>query len=195
LDLIIQYSKSTRRTGADPLRRATGRPGRVYGYTEDVLWSQTTEYALRAVVCMAAEPDALLTTAQIAAATQVPAGYLSKVLQTLARAQIVRAQRGLGGGFTLGRAAAEISVLDVVRAVDPIGRIRQCPLGVAGHGRQLCALHRRMDDALAAVERTFAAARVADLLDQGRGGALCTPSASAVDKHPHRRPRPRRARP
>jgi Rrf2 family protein len=182
----------------NPLRpRGGGQP--VFpstGTLFDVLWSQTTEYALRAVVCMAAEPDAPLTTAQIAAATRVPAGYLSKVLQTLARARIVRAQRGLGGGFTLARATAEISVLDVVRAVDTIGRIRECPLGVAGHGQQLCALHRRMDDALAAVERTFASARVSDLLDQGRGGALCSPPSRAADKRsPPRRPRRRPARP
>ncbi|NUQ01687.1 MAG: Rrf2 family transcriptional regulator, partial [Armatimonadetes bacterium] len=93
--------------------------------------SQTAEYALRAIVCLAAQPEGRLTTPQIAGATRVPAGYLSKVLQLLGRAGLVRSQRGLGGGFVLARPAELISVLDVVNAVDPIQRITGCPLELA----------------------------------------------------------------
>jgi DNA-binding IscR family transcriptional regulator len=49
------------------------------------MFSQTVEYALRAIVHLAKLPEVLQTTAQIAKATQVPAPYLSKVLQTLTR--------------------------------------------------------------------------------------------------------------
>lgn len=52
--------------------------------------SQTAEYALRAVVWLASQPERALNTRQISAATQVPAGYLSKVLQALARAGLER---------------------------------------------------------------------------------------------------------
>ncbi|HKD37040.1 MAG TPA: Rrf2 family transcriptional regulator, partial [Pirellulales bacterium] len=51
--------------------------------------SQTVEYALRAVVYLAADAPAARTTEQVAKATRVPAAYLSKVLQNLARAKIV----------------------------------------------------------------------------------------------------------
>ena len=136
--------------------------------------SQTAEYALRAVVCLAGAADQRLTTPEIAEQTQVPAGYLSKVLQLLGRAGLVRSQRGLGGGFTLARSTAEINILEVINAVDPIQRITTCPLGVPGHGIRLCRLHHRIDQALATVEEVFRATTVADLLDPAGDGALCS---------------------
>lgn len=141
-------------------------------------WSQTTEYALRAVVALAAAAPEPLTTERIARDTRIPVGYLSKVLQMLGRAGIVRSRRGLGGGFTLARAPHLTTALDIVNAVDPIRRIRSCPLGVARHGRTLCALHRRMDEALSALERVYADARLSDLIEEAERPPLCDVGAS-----------------
>jgi Rrf2 family protein len=127
------------------------------------------------MVTLAARHEDSLTTSRIADVTGIPSTYLSKVLQTLGRADLVRAQRGLGGGFTLARTPEAITVLEVVNAVDPLRRIRQCPLGVAGHGTQLCALHQRMDDALATLEQVFAETRLSDLLREAGGSPLCQP--------------------
>ena len=55
-------------------------------------------------------------------------------------------QRGVGGGVTLTRRPAELTILEVVNAVEPIQRIKTCPLGLKTHGVRLCPLHRRMDD-------------------------------------------------
>jgi len=120
------------------------------------MFSQTVEYALRAVVYLADQAPEPRTTEQIAAATRVPRAYLSKVLQSLGRGGIVHSQRGIGGGMTLVKPAAELSILGVANAVEPLQRIRSCPLGLAAHGVRLCPLHRRLDDALALVERAFA---------------------------------------
>ncbi|MGD8395635.1 MAG: Rrf2 family transcriptional regulator [Candidatus Eiseniibacteriota bacterium] len=128
--------------------------------------SQTAEYALRAVVWLASHPDAALGTAQIARAARVPAGYLSKVLQALARSGLVSSTPGRGGGFRLARPSEQISVLDVVEAVDPIQRIQQCPLGLERHGRDLCPLHRRLDDAARQIQEAFADASIADLISE-----------------------------
>jgi Rrf2 family nitric oxide-sensitive transcriptional repressor len=128
------------------------------------MFSQTTEYALRAVVWLATNGNKPQTTMQIAATTQVPAGYLSKVLQALGRANLVTSQRGLYGGFSLTRPPEAISVLEVVNAVDPIQRIETCPLGLKSHGEQLCALHRRLDDAIAHIQKAFSQSTIADLL-------------------------------
>lgn len=130
--------------------------------------SQTAEYALRAVVWLASHPDRLHTTGEIAEATRVPAGYLSKVLQGLGRAGVVNAQRGIGGGFTLARPAKELTILDVVNAVDPIQRITTCPLGLKAHGTHLCPLHRKLDDALAIMEQTLREGTLVDLLAGSR---------------------------
>src|SRR4051794_20289771 len=122
--------------------------------------SQTAEYALRAVVMLGSNPGSPRTTQQIAEKTRVPSGYLSKVLQALGRAGLVEAQRGLHGGFVLARPLDELTILDVINAVDPLKRITHCPLGIAAHGRRLCSLHRRLDEGLAQIESLFGATTV-----------------------------------
>jgi Rrf2 family nitric oxide-sensitive transcriptional repressor len=126
--------------------------------------SQTVEYALRAVVHLASEAPAGRTTDQIARATRVPRAYLSKVLQSLAHAGVVRSQRGLGGGMSLAKTPEELTILEVVNAVEPIQRIKTCPLGLAAHGVRLCPLHKRVDNALAMVEEAFGSSTLAEIL-------------------------------
>ncbi len=126
--------------------------------------SQTVEYALRAATYLATVPQESRTVEQIAEVTHVPAAYLSKVLQQLVRGSIVASRRGTGGGFTLARPPANVRILEIVQAVDPIRRITTCPLGLAAHGRRLCPLHRRLDQALAEMEKSFAATTLAEIL-------------------------------
>lgn len=126
--------------------------------------SQTAEYALRAIVYLAMNPGEAFTTQQISLSTKVPAPYLSKVLQSLVKGGLVQSQRGLGGGFMLVNAADKINILEVLNAVDPIQRIRSCPLGLKAHGVHLCALHKRLDDASALIEKSFADTTIADIL-------------------------------
>ena len=128
------------------------------------MFSQTLEYALRAVVMLAAKTPEAQTTDQIAKATRVPRAYLSKVVQSLARGGIVQSTRGLGGGVTLSKSPDKLTILEVVNAVEPIERIRSCPLGLKSHGVRLCPLHRRIDDALAMVEAAFAKTTLAEVL-------------------------------
>jgi Rrf2 family transcriptional regulator, nitric oxide-sensitive transcriptional repressor len=136
--------------------------------------SQTAEYALRAVVYLAQHPGEPTTVEQIARHTQVPVGYLAKILQQLARAGLTSAQRGLHGGHTLTRSPADITLLDPVMAVDPIHRIDRCPLNINGHGHELCPLHRTLDNVIAAVARSLQAVTVAALLADSSGAApLC----------------------
>lgn len=125
--------------------------------------SQTAEYALRAVVYLASQEGAPQTTQQIAAITKVPTGYLSKVMQSLSRSGLVHSQRGLHGGFTLSRSAEALNVFDVIQAVDPLRRIRSCPLGIKGH-LNLCPLHRRLDHAIALVQEALESSTIAELL-------------------------------
>ncbi len=128
------------------------------------MFTQTVEYALRAMVCLASRPEQPQTNAQIAATTKVPSAYLSKVLQKLAKADLVHGQRGVQGGFVLAQPAGGITILQIVSAVDPIQRIRTCPLGLEAHGVRLCPLHKKMDQALAQVESAFASTTLAAIL-------------------------------
>lgn len=141
--------------------------------------SQTAEYALRAIVWLAAHSETPLSTAAIARATHVPEGYLSKVLQELARAGFVASQAGRAGGFRLTHRPEETSVLDIINAVDPIERIRRCPLGIESHGEQLCPLHRRLDTAIGLMERAFAESTIAELLSEPTTSTpLCEPGGA-----------------
>ena len=136
--------------------------------------SQTTEYALRIVVQLASQGAEPVTIPELARTTRIPSGYLAKVLRQLARAGLVHSQRGPNGGSVLLRPPEELTVLDVVQAVDPLKRIEVCPLGLRGHGANLCPLHRRLDQAVATVETAFRNSSVADLLGDPRGSRpLC----------------------
>ena len=84
------------------------------------MFSQTVEYALRAMVHLAQQSPDQCTTDQIAQEMQVPKAYLAKVLQLLVRAGLVQSQRGLGGGMTLARPPAKVNLYEAVQAVDPI---------------------------------------------------------------------------
>lgn len=138
------------------------------------MFSQTAEYALRAMTCLARFSEGPLTTAEIARVSRVPAGYLSKVLQQLARADLVTAVRGLRGGYRLKRESSEITILQVLNAVDPLQRIHSCPLGLPEHGTRLCLLHRRLDESLARVEEVLGATFLRDVLsDRAEELPLC----------------------
>ena len=100
--------------------------------------SQTAEYALRAIVFLADHQGEKFTAEQLSGATQVPARYLAKIMQQIVKADLVDSQRGPRGGFSMQRNPLEMTVLEVVQAVDPIHRIHECPLGIGDHGPNLC---------------------------------------------------------
>lgn len=128
------------------------------------MFSQTAEYALRAVAYLAEQGEPR-TVAQIATATQVPPSYLSKVMQSLAKSELVVSQRGLHGGFHLEKPTDQLCVYDIIQAVDPIPRISHCPLDLPQHAKSLCRLHQRMDDTLAQVELVFRKTTFAEILE------------------------------
>jgi Rrf2 family protein len=125
--------------------------------------SKTAEYALRAVTSLGAiqRPVPAQTLAEN---TKVPRRYLHRVLQDLVAAGLVRSRSGPGGGYELAVATERITILDVVNAVAPLERIRECPLGLKTH-TELCPLHAELDRAYAATEAAFAGVTIRGLLD------------------------------
>lgn len=142
--------------------------------------SQTVEYALRAVVYLATKPGETATTEEVSEKTKVPAPYLAKILQSLTKKGIVRSQRGVGGGVVLARPPEVLTILEVVNAVEPIRRIKTCPLDLAAHGVRLCPLHKRLDAAYAALESAFSETTLSELLADRSGSIpLCDISMRA----------------
>ena len=97
--------------------------------------TRAADYALRAIVYVASQGDKrCIPAAEVAGKQQIPAAYISKVLQALVRAKIVATVPGRKGGVKLLRLPREISVLDIIEAVDGavtlnrcLMRSRQCP--------------------------------------------------------------------
>jgi Rrf2 family protein len=87
--------------------------------------SAKVDYAVRAAVELAAARGDLVKGEQLAQAQQIPLKFLENILIELRQAGIVRSQRGPEGGYWLARSAAEISVADVIRAVEgPLASVR-----------------------------------------------------------------------
>lgn len=140
------------------------------------MMSTTAEYALRIIIVLAEAADrdgGVLTAVDVARETKVPADYAVKVLQALGRAKLVSGRRGRGGGFRLVCDPREMTLLEVVNAIDPLPRIRACPLDRSDHQKHLCPLHSEMDNIMAEMERRLKAMTIQDVIDGAPGGVLC----------------------
>lgn len=83
------------------------------------------DYALRAVIEIARSEGAVTTRDRIAEEQDIPAKFLEAILGQLSRSGLLVSKRGSGGGYVLARSADEISVADVLRAVDgPLAGVR-----------------------------------------------------------------------
>ena len=81
--------------------------------------SAKSDYALRALIEMASRADGRAVSAEeLGRLQEIPHGFLQAILADLRRAGVVMSQRGQSGGWRMGRPASEVSVADVIRAVD-----------------------------------------------------------------------------
>lgn len=135
--------------------------------------TQTAEYALRAVVTIAAEPEGQpLGAARLADTLGIPQNYLSKTLHLLARAGVLESTRGKLGGFRLGRPANRIALVDVVELFDDVTGRRACLMGRSTcSDHNACAAHARWKGVSEQVAEFFRDTSIADLVaDRGKGG-------------------------
>jgi Rrf2 family protein len=87
--------------------------------------SAKADYAARAAVMLAAATEGPLKAERIAEGQDIPVKFLESILLELKHAGIVRSQRGPEGGYALARPAEDISLADVIRAVDgPLANVR-----------------------------------------------------------------------
>ena len=87
--------------------------------------SAKVDYALRALLELAAAPPGPVKGERLATAPEIPPKFLENILTELRRAEIVASQRGVDGGYRLAKPPSEISVADVVRALEgPIASVR-----------------------------------------------------------------------
>ncbi|MGZ6297554.1 MAG: RrF2 family transcriptional regulator [Candidatus Limnocylindrales bacterium] len=106
--------------------------------------SAKAEYAVRAAVELASVDDEKPVKAErLATAQEIPLNFLENILGELRHAGIVRSHRGAEGGFRLARPPAEITIADVIRAVDgPLASVRGGPPEDASYSGSTVALGR-----------------------------------------------------
>ena len=98
--------------------------------------SAKVDYAVRAAVELAAATDEKPVKAErIATAQEIPLNFLENILGELRHSGIVRSHRGAEGGFRLARPAADVTVADIIRAVEgPLASVRGGPPEDATYG-------------------------------------------------------------
>ncbi len=131
--------------------------------------SLTAQYAIRAVMHVA-QAGRWCTADEIAAAANIPRGYMAKVLQTLTGAKILNSQRGLNGGFQVHNEFHQVTAYDIVHAIDPADRFGVCRDCRAGDPSADCAANRLLADIQSEIDRRLRQATLTDLL------SACGPS-------------------
>jgi len=108
-----------------------------------MIYSRSAEYAIRALVQIATLPPGEYTMAKtIAADANIPAHFLAKLLQDLARDGFLKSNKGPRGGFRLALPAEDLSMLRIVEAVDGPGRFERCIGGAPEcNDRAACGMH------------------------------------------------------
>lgn len=101
------------------------------------------DYAIRGIVYLAGQPlDKISLLSDIAAAVDVPQTFLAKIFQQFSKSGIVKSYRGTGGGFMLARPPEQITLLEVVEAVEGPITPNRCVMAVGECERDsFCTVH------------------------------------------------------
>ncbi len=85
------------------------------------------EYAVRSLVYLAMQgADTRVMASEVATAEKIPINFVRKILESLAKTGLVKSYRGAGGGFTLGREATQISMRQIIEAVEGPFALNEC---------------------------------------------------------------------
>ena len=127
--------------------------------------SRLADYASVVMACLARHADEVLSAAQVGEETRLEPPTVSKLLKQLARAGLVESFRGASGGYRLARAAQDISLAEIVEALDgPIG-LTECSAGHVGcERRAFCSVAQDWQGVGATIDNALRAVSLADML-------------------------------
>jgi Rrf2 family protein len=141
-----------------------------------------TDYAIRALIYLANHRGSHAKAAEVGAAMDIPTGFLHQVLQELQRARLVSSRSGPSGGYRLTREPEDITILEIVEAMEGPIEGSECALrGGPCHWDDVCALHWVWSSARAALADSLRGATLARVAADDRGlqeGALPVPADS-----------------
>ena len=108
-----------------------------------MIYSNACSYAIRAMSRLAlVSPEGYVLLDELCEGTDLPRHFVAKIFQDLVRARLLVSAKGRGGGFALARPPSEISILDIVKAVDGAEDLSHCVVGMAQcDDKQPCPQH------------------------------------------------------
>lgn len=130
-----------------------------------MLYSRSAQYAIRALAVLAGEPPGEFVPIQeLARSAGVPLPFLAKIMQTLARGRLVISRKGPGGGVALARPARNVTLAEIVCAVDGDDPVRECVLGLPRcSDRSPCPVHDVWKEVRATLRRSMHERSLADI--------------------------------
>ncbi len=133
------------------------------------MFSNATKYAIRTVLFLASKDDTCLKykVSDIASELEIPKPFLSKILQKLAKANIVSSAKGRGGGFFMTKNNLNKTILDIIECVEGTNSLNECILGQPTcSDENPCPLHHYYKDIKQNLLMVIAGASVAKLSDE-----------------------------
>ncbi len=108
-----------------------------------MIYSRSAEYAIRAFVYLAQVPEGKYAMVKnIAEESEIPTHFLAKILQQLARKGFLRSSKGPTGGFALRKSPDDITLLELVDAIDGLAEYERCPSGMTECNDEApCGMH------------------------------------------------------
>lgn len=128
----------------------------------------TSDYALRTMLQLAAEPDdAVVPIKLIAGRWQIPDQFLRKIVPLLSKAGMIRSSRGIGGGVSLAKSANDIRPVDIIQAVDGPLNLNRCLNSSYICGREdWCPVHTLWAEAQESMLNTLNSKTLADMVGE-----------------------------
>jgi Rrf2 family protein len=127
--------------------------------------TRAADYGIRVMIHLAGSPaEKRFFLPELAAGTDAPVSFLSKVLQALSRAGLISSRRGQSGGFQISQRGREASMLEVIEAIDGPIRLNLCLIsGRSCHRKPQCPAHPVWARAQMAMLEVLSGAMIADL--------------------------------
>jgi Rrf2 family protein len=129
------------------------------------LITRDTDYALRAICCIASNKNKIVPVTELVKTLKIPRPFLRKILQRLNKVRILRSQKGSGGGFTLARPAQKIYLLDLMKIFQGKFQLNECLFKKAlCPNLKTCPLRSKMDKIERHIVKELSSVTVASLL-------------------------------
>ncbi|HTG01383.1 MAG TPA: Rrf2 family transcriptional regulator [Nitrospirota bacterium] len=130
-----------------------------------MLITRETDYAVRTVLYLAKENDRMVNVSEISRAMHIPKSFLAKILQRLVLRGMVKSARGIKGGFQLAKRPADISLLNIMEAIQGPAGINLCAVdGKKCRMSSTCCVHPIWVDIRHDIEKRLQKQTIAGLL-------------------------------